>query len=202
MYGIIFEIHPFIKTSIALCLTALSIKLFDDILDADKDAAAQRVNWQEHFGKATALYAAWTLLVASLLDVRWTIAFFGTAYVMGMIQEGGDAIAPGHFVGWQRTMLPWLEVGIALGISLMLTNALYIAAAYCTLQTIQRIDNIVDRELEAIAFNPRELQWLIVLFFALCAWLIAPGVFVVSLSISLMIILSTRGVASQENRTR
>ncbi|MDT8901408.1 hypothetical protein [Anaeroselena agilis] len=129
--------------TLAATLCSLAIKLTDDWLDRDRDAAVGRVNWSAKLGVGAMVYAALFLALAAGINASVSLALFFASYVVGMFTDLGRRL-PSRLTGWQESLLV-MAAGTALcGWRTMLFAALFVSA-------VQLIDDCVDRAGDRLA---------------------------------------------------
>jgi 1,4-dihydroxy-2-naphthoate octaprenyltransferase len=126
----------FAAAALAAALCSLAVKLTDDWLDRDRDAAVGRANWSVRLGTGAMVYAALFLALAAGINVAVSLALFFASYVVGMFTDLGRRL-PSRLTGWQESLLV-LAAGAALcGWRTMLFATLFVSA-------VQLIDDCVD----------------------------------------------------------
>ncbi|MGE5589034.1 MAG: hypothetical protein ACM3ZA_00180 [Bacillota bacterium] len=132
-------------------LTGLAVKLMDDALDVEIDAARGYRNWAARLGRATTPYALVLAFVAATLQTRAALALFLAAYALGMGRNAGE---------WLPTGLPaWAETALALAFSAVFSGARVAVAALAILWAVQAADDWMDRHEDGRWESP-SLRWL------------------------------------------
>lgn len=145
MSGSIFDaVFPaWLGTAAAVALTGAAVKLMDDWLDAEQDAAAGRPNWSSALGRASPVYALALLAVAATLDPAAAGSLFLASYALGMLW-GGD-----EFPRRQPSRLPaWLEAALAVLVGAGTTGPLEMVGALGSVAALQLADHLWDTRRE------------------------------------------------------
>lgn len=122
---------------IAALGAGIAVKLMDDALDADRDAAIGLRNWAHRLGRGTTAYALLSLAVGVAAQTEWAIALWCAAYAVGM-RPDWQARLPLLLRGWQETLLA-LAVGVSVG------GVQFMIAAAALVTAIQVLDDWLDR---------------------------------------------------------
>ncbi|MDR7865569.1 MAG: hypothetical protein RIN56_02065 [Sporomusaceae bacterium] len=126
----------FAVAALAAAFCSLAVKITDDWLDRDRDAAIGRVNWSARLGAGAMVYAALFLALAAGINAAVSLALFFASYVVGMFTDLGRRL-PSRLTGWQESLLV-LAAGVGLcGWRTMLFAGLFVAA-------VQLIDDCID----------------------------------------------------------
>ncbi len=146
MSGIISDpgVIALLRLLAAVALTAASVKLMDDCLDRERDAAAGRPNWASALGGSAPAYALACLALAGLSDALAAGTLFLSAYALGMAwgREGAPALQPSRLRGWQEALLAAGAGAVAAG-----TREMF--GALCVMFTLQAADDLYDGSFDA-----------------------------------------------------
>lgn len=127
------------RLAASVALTAAAVKLMDDTLDRERDAAAGRPNWAARLGVAAPVYALAFLAAAALLHAPAAGTLFLAAYALGMLRggEGAAAIQPSRLPAWQESLL-----AVALGAAVAGPREMF--GAVCVMLALQAADDLRD----------------------------------------------------------
>ena len=117
-------------------LVALAVKLMDDVLDRDDDAAAGRPNWAERIGPGATAYALAALAGAAALSIRDALSLFWASYVWGMAHGASPRLPLG--------LAAWQESALALAASVVATGLVDTLGALALVGSIQLLDDWWD----------------------------------------------------------
>ena len=120
----------------AAALCSLAVKLTDDWLDRDRDAAVGRINWATRLGTGTMVYAALFLALAAGINAAVSLALFFASYIVGMFTDLGRRL-PSRLTGWQESLLVLVAGAMLCGWRTMLFAGLFVSA-------VQLIDDCID----------------------------------------------------------
>lgn len=134
-------------------LVAVAVKLMDDVLDREADAAAGHPNWAAQLGPGATAYAMAALAAAAALSARDALSLFWASYVWGMA-HGGSARLPLGLTAWQ-------ESALALAVSVVSTGVADTLGALALVGSIQLLDDWWDLrgDDEAAAFGGMPRNW-------------------------------------------
>lgn len=149
-----------IEAFAATAAVAFAVKLMDDGLDRERDAAAGFPNWAASLGRGAPAYALLALAVACALSPARAVPLFLAAYAVGM----------GRGIERQPSGLPgWLEALVALAISAALFGPLRAAAAAAAILAVQWTDGLLDWRADA-GYRPAPLPVAPLAALALAGW--------------------------------
>nr|WP_092067845.1 hypothetical protein [Dendrosporobacter quercicolus]NSL46808.1 hypothetical protein [Dendrosporobacter quercicolus DSM 1736]SDL64654.1 hypothetical protein SAMN04488502_101447 [Dendrosporobacter quercicolus] len=129
-------IFEFACIALAVLLCALAVKLTDDFLDRDLDAAAGQNNWTQHLGSGTPVYAMLLLAVSAGLRADICLPLFLSSYITGMFNDLRQPF-PSRLTGWQECLLVLAAGAILFSWNIMLFSLLFIIA-------VQLADDCLD----------------------------------------------------------
>lgn len=128
--------HNWLFGFLCLLCTGTVVKLMDDFLDADYDLCRGRKTIASRLGRATLPYALVISLIGGYLDIKLALAVFLASYAVGMFSTWRDVLPTG---------LPsYLELLIAVGISVTLCGWQTALWAVCMMAVIDWIDDLMD----------------------------------------------------------
>lgn len=139
------------RTFLAALFTGLAVKLMDDALDVEVDAARGYRNWAARLGRAALPYALALALLAAAIETRVALALFLAAYALGMGRNVGERLPTG---------LPaWAEIVLAVAVSTVFSGVRVAGAALALLWAVQAADDWLDRE-EDGRWEAPSMRWL------------------------------------------
>lgn len=133
-------------TGLVVFLTALAVKLLDDLIDGDL-ASGPSGGWNPTPGRAgstpgrvgpaaAAVYAAVLLMTAAAIRPAVVVALFMASYAVGMLSSPGEREPSG--------MRAWVESLVAVGVAALAAGPFTASAALLACLAVQAADDFVD----------------------------------------------------------
>lgn len=129
-------IYDSLRVVLAALLTGIAVKVMDDCVDREYDAALGLPNLSNRYGTGVAAYGMLSLLLACVSNIMLAVALFTSAYAVGM-GFTDKTTYPTRLTGRK-------EVLIAVVISLSITGFRTTALALSIMVAAQLIDNWID----------------------------------------------------------
>ncbi|MBP2655308.1 MAG: hypothetical protein H6Q73_2877 [Firmicutes bacterium] len=130
----------FIASALAVAFSATAIKLIDDYLDRENDAACHQFNWAAYLGPGIAVYAMLFFTVAACINPKLSSALFLASYAIGMLSDLRTRM-PSRLLGWQESIVVLIVSSCLLGWRMTVFSMLFIFAVQC-------IDDCIDLKID------------------------------------------------------
>jgi len=127
-----------IEKFFSIFLTGIVIKLLDDYLDEDKDYLLSRKNLYFYLKKGILPYTLLIFSFAVILNYKYSVSLFLSAYILGMINNFDEKLVLGTPVYTEMIVISVIGC-VVFGIKEMFSSIFLIAS-------IQLIDDYIDYE--------------------------------------------------------
>lgn len=130
MFGIFF------RDFLSVFIIGLTIKLMDDMIDAETDKIAEKNNWWTSLGANIIPYTFILFSLAVMLNKDLTVPLFLSAYVVGMGKE--------YNIKYLLGLPGWAESLLVITAALIFFNWLNVLTSLTVLLAVQFIDDLMD----------------------------------------------------------